>query len=94
LPTRTVLRPNYPNPFNPSTVIRYDLAVASQVELRIYDVTGALVKVLESARRPAGRYEVVWGGRNERGRSVASGVYFYRLKAGQFTQTRKMILLK
>ncbi len=94
LPTRTVLHPNYPNPFNPTTVIRYELASAAEVTIKIYNVTGALVKTLEARHRERGRYEAGWNGDNNRGQKVASGIYFYRLHAGGFTQTRKMILLK
>jgi hypothetical protein len=94
LPKTTVLHQNHPNPFNPSTVIRYDLARSGSVTLRIYNVNGALVKVLEDRERPAGRYEIGWGGDNQRGETVSSGVYFYHLKAGSTTLTRKMVLLK
>jgi hypothetical protein len=94
LPTQTVLHQNYPNPFNPSTIIRYELAQPGHVEIRIYDVTGALVKILESRERQPGRYEVGWSAENERGERVASGVYFYRLRTSDVMQTRKMLLLK
>jgi hypothetical protein len=67
LPLKTVLHQNRPNPFNPSTIIRYESAQAGHVTLRIYDVNGALVKILEDRDRPAGRYEVGWNGENERG---------------------------
>jgi len=93
-PRSTALQQNYPNPFNPSTIVRYDLASPSNVDLRIYDVNGALVKTLERGVRPAGRYEVAWQGRNNSDNPVASGVYFCRLRAGAFTQVRKMLLLK
>lgn len=94
LPGKTVLHQNYPNPFNPSTIIRYELARRGRVTLKIYDVTGALVKVLEDRAREPGRYEVGWSGENKRGEPVASGVYFYRLKTPDFSQTRKMLILK
>jgi hypothetical protein len=94
LPETTVLHQNHPNPFNPTTLIRYDLATPGEVDLRVYDARGALVRVLEDRHRPAGRYEVGWNGENERGEMVASGVYFYRLHTGSFTQTKKLILLK
>jgi hypothetical protein len=94
LPTKTVLHQNYPNPFNPSTIIRYEIAQRGRVEIRIYDVTGALVKVLEDRDREPGRYEVGWNAKNERGDPVASGVYLYKMKTNQFVQTKKMILLK
>jgi hypothetical protein len=93
-PTRTTLRQNYPNPFNPSTIIAYDLAAPGPVSLRVYDVTGALVRVLDERRRPVGRYQVGWDGTNDRGDRISSGVYFYRLTAPGYASTRKMILLK
>jgi len=93
-PRQTVLLQNHPNPFNPRTVIRYDLAEPARVILRVYDVRGALVRTLEDRDRPAGRYEVGWDGLNDRGERVASGVYFYRIVAGPFRATRKMVLLK
>jgi hypothetical protein len=94
LPKETTLHQNYPNPFNPSTIIRYDLAQHGQVTMRVYDVSGALVTVLEDRVRAPGRYEVGWQGENAQGERLASGVYFYRLEAPGFTQTRKMVLLK
>jgi hypothetical protein len=94
LPGRAALYQNYPNPFNPSTIIRYDIAEPGMVELRVYDVTGALVKVLEARHRERGRYEVGWNGENDRAEQVASGVYFYRLTAPGYSQTRKMVLVQ
>jgi hypothetical protein len=94
LPTATVLHQNYPNPFNPSTVIRYESSEAGHVSVRIYDVTGALVKVLEDRERQPGRYEIGWNGENDRGEHVSSGVYFYRFRTNQYNKTRKMLLLK
>jgi hypothetical protein len=94
IPTATALHQNYPNPFNPSTIIRYDIAEHSHVDLRIYDVRGALIKVLEDRERAPGRYEVGWNGENANGDAVASGVYFYRLRTAQFTKTRKMVFVK
>jgi hypothetical protein len=94
LPTQTALHQNFPNPFNPSTIIRYDIATAGEVDLRIFDVSGALVKILENRHRERGRYEIGWDGDNETAQSVSSGVYFYRLNTGGFVQTRKLLLLK
>ena len=93
-PRTTALQQNYPNPFNPSTIIRYELARAGNVELKVYDVSGALVKTLESTYRVPGRYEVGWDGDNEAGQNVSSGIYFYRLATPWTTQTRKMTLIK
>jgi hypothetical protein len=94
VPTETVLHQNHPNPFNPTTIIRYELAKAGMVRLRIYDARGALVKDLYKGHRPAGRYEVGWDGANERGERVASGVYFYVLETPEVKQTKKMVCLK
>ena len=85
---------NRPNPFNPETSIRYALPQAEQVELRIYNLQGQLVRTLVSARQAVGVHEVRWNGRDEQGRMVSSGVYLYRLEAGNFEQTRRMLLLK
>jgi hypothetical protein len=94
VPTQTVLHQNHPNPFNPTTVIRYEIAKAGMVHLRIYDARGALVKDLYEGHRPPGRYEVGWDGENERGERVASGMYFYVLETPDARQTKKMVLLK
>jgi hypothetical protein len=91
---RNQLSQNYPNPFNPSTTIAFSIAADSHVNLRIYDVTGALVKTLVNEQRRKNNYRVVWDGRNNQGNTVASGVYFYRLVAEQFNATKKMILLR
>jgi hypothetical protein len=88
------LKQNYPNPFNPSTTIDYTLARTGPVEIAIFDVNGRKVRTLVSGIKTQGAYKAVWNGKNERGTSVASGVYFYRLTAGDFTQIKKMILLR
>ena len=85
---------NIPNPFNPSTSIHYEIGRNDVVTLRVYDVAGRLVRTLVSGERGPGAYEARWDGRDDAGRGVASGVYFYRLQAGAFTQTRRMVLLK
>ena len=98
-PEKTALLANYPNPFNPETWIPYHLAVPSEVTLHIFAVNGALVRTLDLGHQPAGMYQqrtraAYWDGKNEVGESVASGVYFYRLTAGDFTATRKMLIKK
>jgi hypothetical protein len=93
-PPVTYLDQNYPNPFNPHTTIRFGLPSHASVELRIYSVSGQLVRSLVDRTLHPGRYAETWDGRDERGRPVASGVYFYRLRAGDFRQTRKMTLLR
>jgi hypothetical protein len=94
LPARFALHHNQPNPFSPATVIRYDLPVPSEVSLRIFDVSGRHVKTLAAGEAPAGRHSVVWDARDEAGRAVSAGVYFYRLRAGIFDATRRMMLIK
>lgn len=99
IPGRTDLFANYPNPFNPETWIPYQLAEAAEVSVRIYDATGALVRTLALGPQTAGIYQeksraAYWDGKNALGESVASGLYFYTLTAGDFTATRKMLIRK
>ncbi|HVN49696.1 MAG TPA: T9SS type A sorting domain-containing protein [Bacteroidota bacterium] len=89
LPLQYGLNQNYPNPFNPSTVIRYSLPVASNVSLKVYDILGHEIATLVSQKIPAGVHSVFFDGSH-----VASGVYFYRITADRFTETRKFVLLK
>ena len=98
-PTETALLPNYPNPFNPETWLPYRLAESAEVTVRIYAANGSLIRMLALGHLPAGIYEgrsraAYWDGRNALGESVASGVYFYTLSAGDFTATRKMLIRK
>jgi hypothetical protein len=85
---------NYPNPFNPTTTIRYQLRVDSEVKLAIYNERGQHLRTLVSHRQPAGHYQVGWDGRDAHGEEVASGIYFYRLETEHFTETQRMILLR
>jgi hypothetical protein len=85
---------NVPNPFNPSTRIRYELGRRSDVKLVVYDVRGRPVKRLADGSRDRGVHTEVWDGTNDAGERVSTGIYFYRLEAGTFVQTRKMLLLK
>ena len=99
LPDQNALLPNYPNPFNPETWIPYQLMEASEVNIRIYDVRGRLLRHLEVGHQPAGFYQrrsraAYWDGKNALGEPVASGVYFYTLTAGDFAATRKMLIRK
>jgi hypothetical protein len=92
---RYALEQNYPNPFNPSTTIVYQVRERSVVHLDVFDVAGRKVRTLVRATRPPGvAHRSVWDGTNDDGRRVASGVYFYRLVAGDFSRTRKMVVLK
>lgn len=88
------LEQNYPNPFNGTTTLAYTVAAPSHVELRIYDVNGRLVRVLERKDKAPGRYEVLWNGRDDLGRATVSGVYFCRIKIGKFMQSRKIVYLR
>jgi len=93
--TRNSLDQNVPNPFNPTTTIKYEVKESGLVSLRIYNVAGQLVKTLVDGQRIAGQvYEANWNGLNNGGQPVSSGVYFYKLVARNFTQTKKMVLLK
>ena len=99
MPEETALLANYPNPFNPETWIPYQLAESAEVTLTIYDMNGQLVRRLALGHQAAGMYRsrsraVYWDGRNQLGESVASGVYFYTLRAGEFSATRRMLILK
>ena len=98
-PKETALLPNYPNPFNPETWIPYRLARPAEVTLRIYSANGAVVRTLSLGHQSTGTYldqnrAAYWDGVNDHGESVASGVYFYTLTAGDFSATRKMLILK
>ncbi len=94
LPTTFALNQNYPNPFNPTTQISFALPEASDVRIDVYNVLGQQVRTLVNSRLAAGMHEVTWDGRSEGGSSVSSGVYFYRLAAGDFSETRKMLMVK
>ena len=99
IPEETALHANYPNPFNPETWIPYQLATVAEVTLTIYGMNGGAVRRFEMGHQPAGLYQsrsraAYWDGRNGRGEFVASGIYFYTLKAGEFTATRKMLIRK
>ena len=85
---------NRPNPFNPVTSIRYTVPAASHITLRVYSPSGQLVRTLIDEKQPAGTWEVTWDGTNNAGNPVASGVYVYRLRAGNVTRSKKMTLLK
>ena len=95
----SALLANYPNPFNPETWIPYQLSKDAEVTVSIYSVNGSLVRTLDLGHRAAGMYQsrsraAYWDGRNAFGERVASGLYFYKLTAGDFTATRKMLIRK
>ena len=93
-PQTFALHPNVPNPFNPETTIRFELPQAAEATLEVFDVLGQKVKTLVRGALQAGTHSAVWHGRNELGAQVGNGVYLYRLQAGEFTQMRRMLLLK
>ena len=93
------LEQNFPNPFNPETWIPYQLKEPAEVVIRIYDAKGGLVRTLDLGQRAAGFYlgrtrAAYWDGHNDAGEKVASGIYFYQIKAGDFSAARKMIIVK
>ncbi len=94
IPEDFELRANYPNPFNPTTRIRYGVPQTSFVRVGVFNVLGQLVSELVSEEKMAGYYDIDWDGRDRSGSQLPSGLYFYRLHAGQFTATRSMILQK
>jgi len=94
LPRETELYSNYPNPFNPATIISYTLAAESHVRLDVYNVLGQRVTTLVNETQPTGRHQVVWNGQDESGHDAASGIYFYRLKTTAYSETKKMMLLR
>ena len=92
--TATELIGNYPNPFNPETTISYSVKEASPVRIEIYNSRGQRVRTLVNETQSAGWYNIVFNGRDDTGKPVASGVYFYRMSAGSYSSTRRMILMQ
>jgi len=94
LPKQFELHQNYPNPFNPSTEIRFDMSAPGRVQLSIYNILGQEVTRLVDGDYPAGQHEVMWNGTDDEGRSVASGIYLYRIQVADYSESRKMVLMK
>ncbi len=94
LPTTFELAQNFPNPFNPTTTIKYQVPKSVDVTMEIFNILGQKVRTLMNNRMEPGRYEVVWDGRNDLGQTVGSGIYIYRIKAGDFVKSQKMMLMK
>jgi len=99
IPEVTTLMQNYPNPFNPDTWIPFDLADGADVSITIYDAIGSLVRKLELGNLPPGSYiskdqAVHWDGKNDAGEKVSSGIYFYKISAGDFSAVKKMVIMK
>jgi hypothetical protein len=93
-PTEFALNQNFPNPFNPETTIKYQLAESAPVQLRIYNIVGQVVRTLVSEQQAAGRYQIRWNGTDDRGVAVSSGIYFYQVSAGKFQDVKRLMLLK
>ncbi|MFA6978194.1 MAG: T9SS type A sorting domain-containing protein [Ignavibacteriaceae bacterium] len=85
---------NYPNPFNPSTTIEYTLPNSGNVELKIFDINGKLVRTLENSFKGTGYHKTVWDSKNENGQTVASGAYLYQVRTGATAISKKMIFIK
>jgi len=94
LPAGYALLQNYPNPFNPQTTICYRLARTGPARLQIYNIAGQRIITLVDGMRPAGEHAAIWDGRDRAGRAISAGIYFCRLQAGEFSETKKMVLLK
>ncbi|TFH65651.1 MAG: T9SS type A sorting domain-containing protein [Candidatus Zixiibacteriota bacterium] len=94
VPAEFALEQNYPNPFNPATSISYVLPHSARIKIAVYNVLGEEVALLIDGQQAAGKHSVIWNGTADNGDTVPSGIYFYRLSAGQFVDTRKMLLLK
>jgi hypothetical protein len=93
-PLTTCLQANFPNPFNPQTLIVFTLAEPGRVRLDVFDARGQLIRSLVDEVRPAGRHGEIWNGTDAAGRRVASGLYFYRLRAGDYESVKKMTVVK
>ncbi len=94
VPTELALAQNYPNPFNPTTTIRFELPAPHRVKIAIFNTTGQLVRTLVDGDHIAGVHQVMWDATNEHGLRVPSGIYYYRMNAENFTETKKLLLLK
>ena len=94
IPSKFTLHQNYPNPFNPVTTLRYDLPEQANVNIIIYDLLGREVRTLVNTTQDAGFKSVIWDATNDYGKPVSAGVYLYQIQAGEFVQTKKMVLLK
>jgi hypothetical protein len=94
IPTKFALHQNSPNPFNPTTKLAFDMPVAGDVKISVFNVLGQNVTDLVDGYREAGSHEVIWDGKDKSGAAVASGMYFYRIDTEQFSETKKMVLLK
>ncbi|HEX9971451.1 MAG TPA: T9SS type A sorting domain-containing protein, partial [bacterium] len=93
-PTDWKLSQNHPNPFNAETLISYQVPKASHVKIEIYNLLGQCLRILVNEEKTPGDYQTIWNGKDENGRSVGSGIFVYRMQAGQFSAIRKMVLVQ
>ena len=93
LPKTISLWQNYPNPFNPETAIRFELPTQSFVKIEVYNTLGQTIRTLLAEQKPAGIHIIKWDGKDDQGKNVSSGVYFYSLETGDFREVKKMVLL-
>ena len=94
IPVKYAFHQNYPNPFNPVTTLRYDIPENSHVNITIYDMLGRQVKTLINQTQDTGYRSVIWDATNDYGKPVSAGIYLYQIQAGEYMQTKKMVLLK
>ena len=94
IPLKYILHQNYPNPFNPITTLQYDLPENGLVNVTVYDMLGRQVKTLINQTQEAGYKSVIWNATNDYGKPVSAGIYLYQIQAGEYMQTKKMVLLK
>ena len=94
LPDEFALRQNYPNPFNPVTTLRYDLPEQTHVNITVYDMLGRKVRTILNQQQDPGYKSVIWNATNDYGKPVSAGIYLYQIQAGEYMQTKKMVLLK
>jgi len=93
-PTAELLGQNYPNPFNPTTTIAYNMIEEGNVSIEVFNIRGQLVKTLINEHMTVGEHTLVWEGTNNNSQKVSSGMYFYKMKSGNYSSTKKMILMK
>jgi flagellar hook assembly protein FlgD len=94
IPNSFALKQNYPNPFNPQTIIEYVLPKGCELEIAIYNILGRKVRTLVKEFQKSGQHRVDWDGKDEEGKEVSSGIYFYQIKTPEFSQAKKMVLLR
>ena len=94
MPNKYVLHQNFPNPFNPTTNITYELPISSRVKITIYDLLGNKVKQLVNNRQSSGNKSIIWNAKNENNKKVSAGVYIYSIETSGFKSSKKMLLLR